>query len=999
MPKRIFPTFLSVFILSCCFNIAYSQPNWTTKLVDSLKKPAKYKNHMLVSETMLPKKPTIVGEFFENTFTHYNYYYDANNRINWVVDRAKAYQRDDYTRLLTFYPYTFENTMAQKKDLDTVILKATAGILLHDLRNVWIDNMFLLLGKAYFYRKQFDSAAITFQFINFNLFPRHPLNDDEDQIIGTVDNARNGVLSIATKEDPTVLQKMTALPPSRNDALIWLVRTLIEQGNYLEAGGIINTLQYDPNLPDRLRPALEEVDALLFFQQANYDSAAVHLERGLSSADNLQDKARWEFLLAQMYEMTHQYDKATTYYDKAATNTTNPLLDIFADLNNAKMLKNEDSAHLDHGIANLLTMAKKYKYENYQDIIYYSAGQLSMEKPDTATAIGYYEKSLSLNYGNLTYKNKVLVALGDIDFNRKQYKLAYNYYDSLQTDSMSMEDDNFVRGQERAKNLAKIVASLDIINLQDSLQRLAAMSPSDREDAVKKVARQYRKDKGIKNRRESYDDVMGGINNSFSNSASQTPDLFGNTDKGDWYFYNAALKAKGYTDFKDKWGDRTNADNWSRKSAVASPLTVGNLNPDDTSEVVVGVTDTTQKAAPVDLSYKGLMENIPLTPDKMDASNSLLAKNLFKIGKLYQNNIEDYRNAVTVYERSLRLFPDSLYRGELYFDLYYCYHKLGDTTKMAFYKNLLVTVLPDSRSAELLTDPNHARPLTNNSVVSARYQKIYDLFIEGNFDSAVAEKINADTLYGQNYWSPQLSYIEAIYYIKVKCDDSTAIDRLQHIVTFYHRSAIAPQAQNLINVLRRRKEIEAYLTNLQVTRAKEDETVHLPDDTVATAPPPVVKAVDSVVKKTIAPPVAIKDTVKKVAPVIPVPANQFSFYDTAQQHVIMVMTKVDNTYASEARNAFLRYNDEMFSDKQYTIEKVSLDNDHVLLIISPFSDADTAIQYFNKIKAAAPDEISWLETNKYYFEIISDQSLQLLEKNKDLTGYNNLLKLKYPGRF
>jgi len=1001
MFTRIFPKILSVFILSSFFNIAYSQPNWAQHLVDSLKKPAKFQDHQLVSEKMLPKKPTLVREFIENTFTHYNYYYDANLKMDLIVEKAKAYQKDDYTKLLAFYPYTFENTISQKKDLDSVILKATAGILLHDLRNDWIDNMYLLLGKAYFYRKQFDSAAITFQFINFNLFPRHPRNSDEDQVVGTVDNSISGNLSIATKEKPNVLQRATALPPSRNDALIWLVRTFIEQGRYLEAGGVINTLQYDPNLPDRLRPALEEVDAFLFFQQGNYDSSAVHLEKGLDNADDLQDKARWQFLLAQMYEITHQYDKASTYYNRAATNTTNPLLDIFADLNNAKMLKNQDSAQLDRGIDNLLHMSKKYKYENYQDIIYYSAGQLSMEKPDTSIAIAYYTKSLSLNKGNALYKNKALIDLGDIAFTRKQYPQAYNFYDSLQTgDSMSMLDEKFARAQERAKNLAKIAVSTIIIAREDSLQQLAAMSPKDRDAAVKKEVKELRKEKGIKNKKDAYyDDVSGSTDISFNNNTNQSADIFGSNDKGDWYFYNATLKAGGYKDFKSKWGDRTNTDNWNRKSATANNSAIsGSLNPDDTSAVVVGVVDTTQKVTPPpDISYKGLMSNIPLTSDKMDASNSLLAKNLFKLGKLYQNNLEDYSNAVTTYERSLRLFPDSLYMGELYFDLYYCYHKLGDTTKMAFYKNLLVTVLPDSRSAELLTDPNHARPLTNNSVVSDRYKRIYDLFIEGQFDSAIAEKNNADTLFGENYWSPQLLYIEAIYYIQYKCDDSAAIKDLQYITRFYRRNLLAPKAQNLINVLRRRREIEDYLTNLQVTRATEDETVSIPDNTVATVQPQVKNINDSSVKK-IAPPVAIKDSVKKAAPV-PVPSNQFSFNESSPQHVIMVMTKVDNTYTTEAKNAFSRYNDEMFYERQYTIDKISLDPDHTILVFSKFTDADAALQYFGKISAAAPNEISWLEANKYYFEIISEESLQLLEKNKDLTGYKKLLQLKYPGRF
>ena len=44
-----------------------------------------------------------------------------------------------------------------------------------------------------------------------------------------------------------------------------------------------------------------------------------------------------------------------------------------------------------------------------------------------------------------------------------------------------------------------------------------------------------------------------------SNNNNAAPDLFGdNKSKGDWYFYNPALKSKGLTEFKVKWGTRPN---------------------------------------------------------------------------------------------------------------------------------------------------------------------------------------------------------------------------------------------------------------------------------------------------------------------------------------------------------------------------------------------------------------------------------------------------------
>ena len=226
MLKGIFLPALLISVICFCFNSGSAQPTWTIDLLGKEKKPEKFENRKLGSEKMADKKFTLVRNFFQNTYTHYNYYYNAKNKLNAVLERAKASQKDDYSKLLSYYPYTLDNTAGQKTELDSIIYKATAGILLHDLRNDWIDNMYLMMGKAFYFRKDFDSAAATFQFINYNLFPREK-HEDDNRIIGTRDEANNNQLSIATKEKQNVLQKWTALPPSRNDALIWMARTLI----------------------------------------------------------------------------------------------------------------------------------------------------------------------------------------------------------------------------------------------------------------------------------------------------------------------------------------------------------------------------------------------------------------------------------------------------------------------------------------------------------------------------------------------------------------------------------------------------------------------------------------------------------------------------------------------------------------------------------------------------------------------------------------------------
>ncbi|MGK4422318.1 hypothetical protein ACSLVQ_29130, partial [Klebsiella pneumoniae] len=84
--------------------------------------------------------------------------------------RAKEQYKDDYTTLLSFYNYSLDETA--KQQIDSIIYKCTAGILLHDLRSDWVDRLYLLLGNAYLHRKNFDSANFVFQFINYAYAPK-----------------------------------------------------------------------------------------------------------------------------------------------------------------------------------------------------------------------------------------------------------------------------------------------------------------------------------------------------------------------------------------------------------------------------------------------------------------------------------------------------------------------------------------------------------------------------------------------------------------------------------------------------------------------------------------------------------------------------------------------------------------------------------------------------------------------------------------------------------
>ena len=152
-----------------------------------VKKPKEFENRVLRSEKSDQKKFTVPKRFIQNTITHYNYYFNANNKLNEVLERAKASFKDDYSQLLPFYNYTLDATAADSIQLDSISYKSQTGIVLHDLRNDWVDNLYLLWGASYYLKKQFDSAYLMFQFINYAFAEK-----EKDGYYKTIGSAMDG---------------------------------------------------------------------------------------------------------------------------------------------------------------------------------------------------------------------------------------------------------------------------------------------------------------------------------------------------------------------------------------------------------------------------------------------------------------------------------------------------------------------------------------------------------------------------------------------------------------------------------------------------------------------------------------------------------------------------------------------------------------------------------------------------------------------------------------
>ena len=122
---------IGIIILTSIFstiNVKAQLPAWTFDVFGKEKKPEKYEEKLLPSEKTATKKFGFVRRFLQNSTSHYNFFFNANNKLNAIIERSKMSNQDDYSKLLSFYPYSLDNTAAQKTELDSVIYKATSGI-------------------------------------------------------------------------------------------------------------------------------------------------------------------------------------------------------------------------------------------------------------------------------------------------------------------------------------------------------------------------------------------------------------------------------------------------------------------------------------------------------------------------------------------------------------------------------------------------------------------------------------------------------------------------------------------------------------------------------------------------------------------------------------------------------------------------------------------------------------------------------------------------------
>lgn len=927
-----------------------------------LPKEEEYKDRLLRSEKTKDGKLKYPSKLVQNTVTHYNFTFNAAKKLNEVLQKAKNAHRDDYSNLLSFYNFSLGTTRKDSIDLDSVIQKASSGIALHDLRNDWNDNLYLLWGMAYYLQEKFDSAYLVFQFINYYYAPR-----EKDGYFKVIGSGRDGnqANSIASEEKTGLLNKLGTAPPKRNEALLWIIRTQLAQEQYAEAAGLLETLRNDPAFPKRLKTELEELTALSFYKQERWDSAAAHLSKALVGAPTLNEKARWEFLTGQLFERAGNFADAKQYYSRAIPHSTDLILEMQARI--AAIRANRTATdNPSSNVQELLEMATKEKYNAYQDIIYFTAAQMDLVAGNKNRALTSLYQSTIASTNNTVQRNKAFLQLAEISYQDGAYAKAAQFYDSLKTTDSLPVDPAIIAVKKRA--LQTLVNKLAIVERQDSLLLLADLPEEERKEAVKKIVKQLRKQAGLQ------EEPLGNAPRPIA-TLPQPSSLFGNEiDKGEWYFYNVASRSRGQAAFLARWGNRPNMDNWRRAASMQATLTLTQANNRDSSGSKNSVTDSA-------IDFESLYAGLPLSPEKKKITIDSLSAALLDAGRILIQEIEDCPAGIKLLDRISNSLSNFENMDEVLFHQHNCAWLGGERNKAASISKELSTRFPGSKYTALLNGQGAKESEQKSRYYDSIYTRVYTLFTEGSYQQAVELKKETDRIVGDNHWTPQLLFIEAAYYVKER-KDSTAIRLLRELQLRFPNSPLYLRAADLLEAIGRRASLEAAWSNSIV---KKEETAEKKSLTTTN------KTINNT---------AVAAATHNNPSVTADSTNQYSPYNWDEQttHLaLFVMEETEPVLAAEAMRSIDNYNRSTFNNRNFQKELINLDNRYRMIVIGSFVNLQEAIVYLDRAKPRTASEIvPWIPAGKYKWIPISAINLTELRQRKDLDAYQRFLNSKRP---
>ena len=705
---------------------------------------------LLLTSSCSTKKKSWVNRQYHNTTAKFNGYFNGNESIKLGVKKLHASHIDDYTAILPVFPTgDLKKSKKSHSYMDKAIKKGSIVIQRHSMKIKgkeyckWIDDNYLMVGKSYFYKGEFDEAIKTFSYIK---------NEYE----------KNEIVYYAA---------------------MWLVRGYIEKGDYSSAESELEELLKNKRFPDKLEKELTVITADFYVKKGDYPQATKELTKATDLIKRKRKKARFYYILAQIYQQDKNHTQAQKYYELVLKSNPEYEMTFNAKMNLARSLASggKDAQKMKE---NLFKMTKDDKNKEYLDQIYFTLAEMDITNNDTTSAIENYTLSAVNSIENNPQKAISFLEIGKIDFERALYRSAKVHYDST---LFYMDSDfrMFEKANERHEILSDLIENLHIIELQDSLQVLAKLPKSEQIQMINQIIQTEleREREEMENERlrqqMSYESGRnGGRGEPFGN----------NTSGGKWYFYNPATLSFGMSEFRKKWGKRKLEDDWRRKDKnISNSFEVDSIAADSIA------TETKNKKDP---NY--YLKQLPSSEEDFILSDAKIKEALYQVGIIYKEKLQEFTRSTSAFSSLYNRFPsDEQFAPLSCYSIYVNHTDLNNKLEAQNSKQLLLKRFPKSIYAQILTNPDFKLEATNKlAKEELDYRSVFANYSLEEYQQV----IDKTTVILENEYQSKYLFLRALSFLnKDEFDRGTEI--LNKLISLDADEKIVKEAQHILDAL------------------------------------------------------------------------------------------------------------------------------------------------------------------------------------------------------
>lgn len=700
------------------------------------------------------KKNTFTRRAYHNLTAHYNAYFNGKEALKEGQFELIKKHKDNFSKILPVFELgTKSDAQSVYNFMDRAIEKASIIAQRHSIyiKGVeyikWVDDAFMMIGKAYYYKQEYDLAIQTFNYV-INKYKSHD---------------------------------------TRYEAIIWKARVLTQQGKFDDAELLLGSIEkkIENNKANRAANKTYPLvygDVLL--KQEKYGQSIEYLQRAIRLNKSKHLRTRLSFILAQALQLSGNSQKANKYYKKVLGMNPTYDMEFATKINLAKNYEITLGGSKDLK-KTLNKMLRDEKNKEYLDQIHFALAEIYLKENDQETAIEHLKKSAQASISNNYQKSISYLKLGDLYFAEPDYRNAQKYYDSCAI-TLPVDFPNYQLIINKKNTLNNLVKNLDIVTLEDSLQMLARLSPAERAQKIQEhiaqiIQEEQRKKQEEANRQQNLSNIQQ-INQNNNQTA------------GSWYFYNPASMSFGFTEFVRKWGPRKYEDLWRLSNKTYTDFSFKDITEESDS--------TEKEESNLEAKLKDpktYMAKIPLTSEAIEKSDKKISEALFNIGVIYKESLEEPDQSIDAFKKLEQRFPTSKQIAAAYYNLYQIYMDKGEQSKANYYKDLLSKNFPDSDFTKIILDPNYYQKLTEQNNRLENYYKItYLAFKDAKYNQVI---INADSVILLNkdkVLTSKFDFLKSLSIGKTQPKEKF-IESIKSIITKYPETAIKNEAQAILD--------------------------------------------------------------------------------------------------------------------------------------------------------------------------------------------------------